>query len=142
MQETLVAAVDQRIHKTKPDPVAREWLRSTAANMFRTQLRRSRRRPEQELLPEVEADAAWRAFAGDEGDGDASDYVIALRACVSKLDRRHRFALELRYGEGTARETMAAELEISEQGVKTMLRRLREVLRECIEGKIQDKGQP
>lgn len=136
MQDALLAALHAGIDRDRTDAVASGWLRSTARNLCRSALRRSHRRPECELLPEVEAEAAFKSHAGDDG---GSDYVHALRTCLGKLEPRHRRAVQLRYGDDAPRAAIAAELDLGEEGVKTLLRRLRAGLRACVERALEER---
>jgi RNA polymerase sigma-70 factor (ECF subfamily) len=81
------------------------------------------------------ADAVWAAAAGP--DGSLNEYLDALRECVEQLEGRARRAVDLHYCEQAAREAIAVELEMKPDGVKTLLRRTRQLLRECIERKIK-----
>jgi RNA polymerase sigma-70 factor (ECF subfamily) len=64
-----------------------------------------------------------------------TEYLDALRECVEQLDRRARRAVDLQYRDHAGREAIAAELDMKPDGVKTLLRRTRQLLRECIERK-------
>ncbi|HYC77340.1 MAG TPA: sigma-70 family RNA polymerase sigma factor [Planctomycetota bacterium] len=76
------------------------------------------------------ADAAYVELAGEDG-GDSR--LAALKSCLDHVGERGRRALELRFTEGLARSRIAALLEVSDEGAKTLLRRTKEVLRDCIE---------
>ena len=67
---------------------------------------------------------------------DGGPYLQALRDCVTHLEGRERRAIELRYDEQVSRETMAQALQLTPEGVKAMLRRVRSKLRMCVEGKL------
>jgi RNA polymerase sigma-70 factor (ECF subfamily) len=111
----------------RSDGETRTFLRRTACNLLRQQARSTQRRREVELADEV-----WREQCGD-GDGDG--YVAELRACVAELAARPRRLLEAAYADELGRERIGRELGMRPQGVKTALRRLRAVLRACIERK-------
>ena len=90
--------------------------------------RRDQGRREQ-LLVEV-ADRLWRSeCAGDDGEA----WLAALRACVAGLGGRAQQAVRLFYGEGLDRLAAARALGMRENGFKTLLQRLRQQLRVCIE---------
>ena len=55
----------------------------------------------------------------------------------SRTNGRARTAIDLRYRDGRSRAEIAAELNMAPEGIKTLLRRTRDSLRRCIEGKIQ-----
>jgi DNA-directed RNA polymerase specialized sigma24 family protein len=92
------------------------------------QLRRLKRRVDVERLDGL--DAAYEVQAG--GDAGAS-YRVALQQCLAGLDARGREVLRLRFGEASPRADMALALDLTEEGVKTLLRRVKAALRACIE---------
>jgi RNA polymerase sigma-70 factor, ECF subfamily len=92
---------------------------------------RRRRRLEVDLEA---AELAWRELAGDDG---GAAYVDALRDCLEALDARGREAIDGRYRDQQSRAELAARLGLSEEGVKTLLRRTKDGLRACIEGKVR-----
>ncbi|QDT69729.1 RNA polymerase sigma factor [Planctomycetes bacterium MalM25] len=77
------------------------------------------------------ADAVWgQAF---DGANPWDDHVEAARGCVEKLDGRAKRAIDLAYRDSVGREAIAEQLNMKPDGVKTLLRRTRAKLRECIE---------
>ena len=111
------------------------YLRTVARN----QLLALRRRQHREISTvELEAaDSVWAAAAGP--DGSLDGYLDALRDCVEQLEGRPREAIDLHYRDGASREAIADKLDMKPDGVKTLLRRTRELLRECVERKIEPK---
>jgi RNA polymerase sigma-70 factor (ECF subfamily) len=103
----------------------------------RNQLLALRRRQSREInTVELEAaDAVWSAAAGP--DGTLTNYLDALRDCITKLEGRAQEAINLHYRDKSSRETIATHLGMQPDGVKTLLRRIRQVLRECIERKVK-----
>jgi len=79
------------------------------------------------------ADGVWAAAT--RVDGSLAGYLDALRECVEQLKERARRVVDLHYREGASREAIAAQLDMKPAGVKTLLRRTRELLRECVERK-------
>ena len=71
---------------------------------------------------------------------DLTDYLDALRECVEQLEGRCRQAIDLHYRDGAGREAIAERLEMKPDGVKTLLRRTRQVLRECVERKLNQRN--
>jgi RNA polymerase sigma-70 factor, ECF subfamily len=112
------------------------YLRTVARN----QLLALRRRQHREISTvELEAaDGVWAAAAGP--DGGLDGYLDALRSCLAALDGRARRAVDLHYRDRVGRETMAAVLGMKPDGVKTLLRRTRALLRECIERKVNHQS--
>jgi RNA polymerase sigma-70 factor (ECF subfamily) len=103
----------------------RSWLRTVARNAWV----RSFRRPPFALADLDAIEATWDGFARDDG-GDAS--LARLRACVEELTGRARDAVRWHYEERCTRETIAGRLGIGEDGVKSLLRRTRDLLRTCL----------
>jgi RNA polymerase sigma-70 factor (ECF subfamily) len=103
----------------------------------RNQLLALRRKQNREVSTvELEAaDSVWAAAAGP--DGSLGGYLEALRDCVQQLEGRARQAIELHYHDQAGREAIATRLEMQPDGVKTLLRRTRQVLRECVERKLK-----
>jgi RNA polymerase sigma-70 factor (ECF subfamily) len=103
----------------------------------RHQLLALRRRQNREISTvELEsADTVWAAAAGP--DGSLNGYLDALRDCMAQLEGRARLAIDLHYRVESGRDAIAAALEMKPDGVKTLLRRTRQVLRECVERKIK-----
>jgi RNA polymerase sigma-70 factor (ECF subfamily) len=108
------------------------YLRTVARN----QLLALRRRQHHEVSTvELEAaDSVWAAAAGP--DGSLGGYLDALSECVDELDGRPRQAIDLHYQDGAGREAIAAKLDMKPDGVKSLLRRTRDLLRECVERKM------
>jgi RNA polymerase sigma-70 factor (ECF subfamily) len=125
VQEALLAALHKRIF-AQDEASAFAWLRGAASNLWRMQLRGDARR-----AAHTARAAAELAFArgGDDG-GEA--WLAALRECVQRLDGRARELLDYHYTEAASREAIASAMGLQPEGVKTYLRRVREVLRECV----------
>ena len=64
---------------------------------------------------------------------DAERIGRALDTCLEQVHGRGRTALALRYGEGLSPTAIAAKLAISSGAVRTLLYRVREALRACIQ---------
>lgn len=102
------------------------WLRTVARNLF---VKAFRRPPFQ--LAELDAiEAVWTGFARDDGGHESLE---RLRECLQRLDGRAREAVRLCYEERRSRREIGRRLGIGEQGVKSLLRRTRAVLRACVE---------
>jgi RNA polymerase sigma-70 factor (ECF subfamily) len=129
LHDTLLAGLRHDIHQ-RPAGQARAWLRTTAKNLFTDRLRGAARRA---MFASLElADAVWQEQEG-------SPRRDALRECLALLDGRSRRAVELRYGDGRGRGAIAGALGIGEEGVKSLLHRVRQVLRACIERRCGDE---
>jgi RNA polymerase sigma-70 factor (ECF subfamily) len=126
VQETFLAVWRKPFEDRGPQATA-GYLRRVAHNLFVSAVRRAKVRPAFRDL--AEADRAWAGHAGED-EGDA--YRAALRLCLDTLGGKARRALELFYGERGSRKEVGAELGLKPDGVKTLMRRARDALRECI----------
>jgi len=136
-QQTFVAAFDARNVPPLDDDARRAaWLRGIAANRFRLFCRsRKRSRLEFGVQAMARAEAFWsRTFLRG---ADGFDYLSALRECVAQLDPRVRRALHMRYARNLSRAKTAAAMDLSEDGVKSLLRRTRALLKQCVHGKLR-----
>jgi RNA polymerase sigma-70 factor, ECF subfamily len=131
VQDTFVVALTQ-------PPVERDagstaaWLRTVARHLLLRQLRTAERRGRAVELDE--AAAAWEQHLGGTDDGEA--FRAALRSCLGELSSRQGEAMRLRYGEELAVATVGERMGIGAAGAETLLRRLRAVLRKCIERRL------
>ncbi len=85
------------------------------------------------------ADAVDELWSRDCGADDAEALLDAVRACVEQLDGRARTAVEMSYGFDQieqSRAAIATALGMQENGVKTLLQRVRKVLRACIDRRL------
>ena len=132
VQDTFLAALRRMAPWERLNAVSRAaWFRGIARNLFLQSCRKARR-GETVVDPAHLADAEtiWR----DEflRDGDGFDYLEALRKCLEALPDRERRAVTLRYHERVSRKRMADLLHLSEEGIKSLLRRIRAALAECV----------
>jgi RNA polymerase sigma-70 factor (ECF subfamily) len=127
-QETFVQLL--RAPYVDRGPAARSaWLRTVARNLYL----RSFRRPPFTAVDLDAIEATWTGFARDDA-GESS--LAELRACLEELDGRARDAVRLQYEERRSRSTIGAHFGIGSDGVKSMLRRVREVLRRCMQRRL------
>jgi RNA polymerase sigma-70 factor (ECF subfamily) len=127
LQETFLQLVRGRC-RDQGRAARAAWLRKVARNL----LLKSRRGPQRAVELEG-ADAAFAAFARDDG---GTGHLAALQLCLDELDGRARAAVRLQYEERASRATIGAELGLSADGVKSLLRRVRTALRACVERRI------
>ena len=131
-QETFLVAWEGSSVPDFEDPGrAAAWLRGVARNKF---LKYCRERRTSRLVVSNEVLERSESFWQLEflRDGDGFDYLGALRKCLTKLSEKHRRVLRMRYEDERSRSEMARSYGISENGIKVLLRRLRETLRVCI----------
>jgi len=107
------------------------YLRAISRNLFVG--RAGRGAPAVPLAEIEEAEAVW---ARTVKENDGGPYLEALRACVGGLDERSRRALDLQYRDRLPLEAAATALNLTREGVKTLLRRIRDRLKACIDGRL------
>ena len=105
------------------------YLRTTARNLYLMSLRKRSREPNMDRL-EL-ADEVWQQLAGD----DEELMLDMLRECLETLNGRGRRVIDLCYRHDRSRAEIGREMELSDDGVKSLLRRTRELLRRCMEQK-------
>ena len=124
-QEAFLVAFRRGLQDTGPHTTG-SFLRKTARHLFLRSRRTSRRR--EAILVEA-ADLLWtQDCASDDGD----EWLEALRACMDSVEGRGREALTLFYRDGASRAEAARALDMKENGVKTLLARVRQALRDCV----------
>jgi RNA polymerase sigma-70 factor (ECF subfamily) len=130
VQETFLA-VWRKPFEDRGSGSTRAYLRTVGRNLFLMSRRRDKSRP-----VHVDLDAAESEWARhDEDDGES--YREALRDCLAALSDRARKALDLFYRDQRSRTDVAVEIDMTPDGVKTLMRRSRESLRGCIEKKVR-----
>ncbi len=131
VQETFLALL--RANFTYKGPAATTaYLRQVARN----QLLQARRREGREVntVALAAAEAVWAEVAAEDG---LSDYVSAMRECLQPLRDRSRQVIELHYGRALGRAEIANFMGMKPDGIKTLLRRTRQLLRDCVERKVK-----
>jgi RNA polymerase sigma-70 factor (ECF subfamily) len=139
-QETFLAVLKQPFEDRGP-AAAGAYLRAVARNLFLMAVRKSGRDPaggsstqRGPALADLElAEEVWAKHAGDGGNA----YLDALAECLETLAGKARSVVEMRYQHERSRDEIAQALEMTEDGIKTLLRRTREVLRRCVERKLE-----
>jgi RNA polymerase sigma-70 factor (ECF subfamily) len=137
VQETFLAA----FRSPNPPPVTEDrrqagWLRGIARNLFLAHCRKTRNSPVRTDPATLErAESVWAVEFLREGDG--FDYVEALRRCVGTLGDKQRTVLDLCYTQGKSRGEMAQRLRMTEDGIKSALQRIRAMLMDCIQRRLQ-----
>lgn len=131
VQEAFVVALRRSDFDARHAGAVFTFLRTTCKQLW---LRSQRRRGSERDVDA--ADAVWVARCGD-GPGD--DYVEALRGCIERLPARSRALLQATYGDGDGREAAGARLQLSRDGVKSALRRLRTFLHGCITRRLENR---
>jgi RNA polymerase sigma-70 factor, ECF subfamily len=143
-QEVSLVILGKEDDPTVPtDPaIFAAWCRGVARNHVLHYWRaRGRRRIH---LDERIAELAELAFTEAEGADDAPvldpAHRLALSTCLEHLDGTGRDVLEARYVAGRTCEDIAQDLGKAAGGVRMLLMRLRDRLRQCIETRVQSEG--
>jgi RNA polymerase sigma-70 factor (ECF subfamily) len=129
-QETFLALARSDFQAHSP-PQTAAYLRTVARN----QLLMLRRRQGREIST-VELAAAEQAWCEIIEPRGTEGFLAALADCLEQLEGRVRQAIDGFYRDRLSREELAAKLDMKPDGVKTLLRRMREVLKQCIEKKV------
>jgi DNA-directed RNA polymerase specialized sigma24 family protein len=66
--------------------------------------------------------------------------VAALRECVARLEGRMREAVERHHLDGASYEATASALGIGMHGIKSLLRRARHALRDCVDNRMREEA--
>lgn len=131
VQEALMAALHKGI-AGEPESVAFAWLRGALDNLWLQHLRTEGRRQRHH-----EAARAVRALHQGAPEDDGEQWLQELRSCLRRLDGRARQLLELHYADGASRDAIGAALGMRANGVKARLRRVRDLLRDCVLRKLR-----
>lgn len=126
-QETFVVVLRKPFDDYDPAATAR-YLRTTARFLFLKSKRAGRRLAAYADVAEL----VWEEHAARDG---GEELVLALKGCIDTLDERQRRLIDLRYFKQAGRAEIAAALEMSVMAVKSMLRRVKESLRVCVEAR-------
>lgn len=125
-QETFIALIEADF-EIREHKATSAYLRTTARNFYFMWLRKTRR--EVRLPDEDVLEAAWHE---NEGEDEGARYRQALSNCLQGLTQRAQLALKLRYVENASREQISFAVGLEEEGCKTLMRRAKDKLRECI----------
>lgn len=131
VQETFLAFMKSNF-EYQSDTATAAYLRQVARNQLMQRRRQQGREINSTQLAATEA--VWVEVAPTDG---LDDYLTALRGCIEQLRGRPSAAIELHYRQGLGRTLIAEQLGMSPEGIKTLLRRTRQRLRECVERKVK-----
>ena len=106
------------------------FLRRTASHLFLRQRHGDRRRAR---LLAAATEQLWQRHCQDD---QGSALLDALRDCIDSLPGRARQAVDLAYHQGLDQRCVGQALGLAASGVKSLLRRIRGGLRECVERRL------
>lgn len=138
-QDTFLYVLEKPLeHRNDKSTMA--YLRLAARNLFIDEIRRRRKISPADFDPALleageldKADQAWEELNGDDV---GQSWVEALRACVQSLVGKQRKAIEMQYMNKHSIAAIADSLKMKPSGVKTLLGRVRQRLRHCVERKV------
>lgn len=136
--ETFVFAYRQ-FHTFAPGTSLRAWLRAIAANKVRAEVERYLRE-QANRLRYTEHRLLELSLA--QPDDAAAAEVEAMQDCLGRLPAYQRQLLDWRYHDAIPADEMARRLERSIAWIRTMLFRIRQQLRDCIETKLSQEAAP
>ena len=128
-QETFLALSRSKFEQRTPGETA-AYLRTVARNqllMFR--------RFQGRQIDTIQLEAAEQVWAEAVNETGMDALLSLLADCQKTLEGRARQAVDLFYRARQGRTEIAATLQIKPEGVKTLLRRTRQALRDCIRRK-------
>jgi RNA polymerase sigma-70 factor (ECF subfamily) len=108
------------------------WARTIARNKLREQLRKRTG----VLVDDAFFDGLDRAFEEARAALDPDPRKEALRLCLSELQDGAKQILSLRYDEGLDPVAIAARMGKSRVAVNSLLQRIREILKECVDRRL------
>jgi len=132
-QETFLA-VSRSNFEQRTEHETTAYLRTGARN----QLLMARRREGREINT-VELEAAEQVWVVTR---DRDNYLESLADCLEKVEGRAKQAIHLFYTEKQGRTEIATTLDMKPDGIKSLLRRTRDILRNCIEQQTQRENKP
>jgi RNA polymerase sigma-70 factor (ECF subfamily) len=135
--ETFVYAF-RHIHEFAPGTALRFWLRTIAWNLLRAEILRFSREQANQMRY---AQEHYLRLANDKTDPTTSHEVQFLGECVEQLPTAARTLVDLKYHREHSADQIAAHLQRSTVWVRTTLFRIRQRLKDCIQGK-QRREQP
>lgn len=140
VQDTFLAAWKSTSPPASEEPrLLAAWLRGIARNLFLNHCRRKKANPVKVSAETVEsAESVWTSEFLREGDG--FETIQALRQCLETLPGDRQELLRGFYAEGKSRAELARLHRMTEDGVKTFMRRIRDVLGECIRRRLAAEG--
>lgn len=131
-QETFLALRRAKFEERSPQET-RRYLRKVARNQLLMWRRASG--TEINTVELAGAELAWAEMTEPHG---YEGLLALLKDCLQDVEGRAREAMDKFYQQGKSRDAVAEALGMKPNGVKTLLRRTRDVLRECIERKQRD----
>jgi RNA polymerase sigma-70 factor, ECF subfamily len=134
-QDTFLAVLRKPFEqRSRPETVG--YLRMVARNLLLNERRRNGRE-----LSNGDIERLHERYAQLAGTGDGEAIVAALRECLETVESKARQALDMQYRDGSARAAIAEALDMTADGIKTLMKRTRARLRKCVERRLAQAAQ-
>lgn len=136
VQDTFLNALkSKKLLEFKDVNSRRSWLRGISRNVFLMHCRKARRSPVKITSKALQyAEEIWASKFLRNGDG--FDFLEALRTCLESLPEKMHGVIEMRYRHKNSILEIASALDMSVDGINSLLRRTKERLRECVNRRI------
>jgi RNA polymerase sigma-70 factor, ECF subfamily len=134
-QETLLKVLCRDTFTQHSDTATAAYLRRTAHNLLVSFHRKGGRA--KTIFTADPLDEIWDRWAGRDLTGDEA--VDSLKECLQALTDRARLALQMRFSEDASRAEIADALDITEHGARNLMQRAKQLLRDCVQGKLTGK---
>ncbi|MEM9284222.1 MAG: RNA polymerase sigma factor [Verrucomicrobiota bacterium] len=134
VQEAFIAAYE-KVHTFDVTRDFAAWMRGIVRNKWHEWLRKNHRYLlDEENLARIDADvAAWQQKRAQ----GSSTLLEALELCLQRLPEGLAAAVHASYYEGRSSDEAAASLGLSAAAVRKRLQRARELLKECLNHKLE-----
>jgi RNA polymerase sigma-70 factor (ECF subfamily) len=137
LQEVFIAAYKGELPSCEMnDARVRGWLRGIARNLFYSYCRKNKRY--REALGNGYLENAERYWQESNLDNSFGKYAESLKQCLQQVNDRNRKILLRRYNDNISRAELATEFRISDEGIKTTIRRTKEFLFNCIKSRSRE----
>ncbi|MDC1142859.1 sigma-70 family RNA polymerase sigma factor [Planctomycetota bacterium] len=127
LTQEVFLSVLRKPFEQRSETSTRAYLRTVARNLLYKARRNAGREVGMEELETLEA--KFDELVKDDG----SDLQAALLECLKQLEAKPREALDLQYRDNLQRQQIATKLDMTDDGVKTLLRRTKARLKKCVE---------
>ncbi len=131
VQETFLAVLKSKFSFKTPKE-SMKYLKTSARRLYLKQVAK-----EQQVFPTDQlevVDHFWEEVSAQEHQ---ADHLKALEQCIATLGDHARKALELRYQQQASYEAVGSKLGLKLNSVKSLLRRSRQALAECLQRRLQ-----
>ncbi len=133
VQETFLSLHRSGFDERSPQETA-ALVRTAGRNQLLMLRRRQKREPCQ-----IELDAAESVWATAHPTGHTDPLLDTLRDCIAELEGKAKEIVDYHYTQQLSRQESADRIGLAVEGVKTLLRRTRAALKQCVERKAKSR---